>query len=787
MVSQAVGAASVDPLKITLRKLGFLDVATVDADGRPIAGATVLVAGSGLWPARQVMSAADGRVKIVDLPRGIYDLRAARGDLVSPAEMGVALGRGESKSVTLALAPGRRVSVRVTDGDDEGAAPVAGANLVLTEGGLSSFPLEASTDARGSATMGPIAPGDAYVSAQADGFVARTGVAVPAGAAPSVRVALVRGATLVGDVVDARGYPVDGAVIEVVGTAPGGEPIDESPERTAFRAAHFSWALGGPQKLVPAGELGVMPGPLPPVPHAGALPANLLRGHGTKAPPEPWVTRDNGSFRAFPVPPGRVRAIVRHPSYIEGTSEVVSLPSGGEARVRVVLHGGGTLEGRVLDDRRAPVAGVHVEIAAAKGALERTTSTADDGTFAFAAVPGDIVISASRPGAIDDIAIRTHVSLEEGERKEIELVLPAQREAMTVEVADERGTPVDGAQVLVLSLLPESPLRRTLFTGRDGRAAFQDAVGLPLRVSVSRRGKAPEIREIESAPVELRVELRGGISVTGTVTTRRGRDPLEGADVTLYAPSGPVRGRTDRSGSYRIDDVAPGSARLVVGRGGYAKVERTVQIEAPARSDRPSLLDAIDLEEGASVEGDVVDARGEPIEGARVAEGAVPTYAPAGKLPPGVILTNGRGEFKIDDLREGDVVLEAYVPEVGRGRATSHVTAGRATRGVRIAVAPLSPGDAVDSTASGGVAISLDAELNAAPGAPIVAVAPGSEAERAGVEPGDRIVAIDGQQVPTAKEARARLFGPVGDDVILDVARGDQTLKLRVTRERVHP
>src|SRR6185369_7528078 len=121
------------------------------------------------------------------------------------------------------------------------AAPVSGANLVLAEGGLSSFPLEATTDARGAASLGPIAPGEAFLSARADGFVPKTGVAIPPGPSPAVRIGLVRGGTLVGDVVDARGFPVDGATIEVVGTMTSGEPIDESPSRVAFRAAHFAW------------------------------------------------------------------------------------------------------------------------------------------------------------------------------------------------------------------------------------------------------------------------------------------------------------------------------------------------------------------------------------------------------------------------------------------------------------------------------------------------------------------------------------------------------------------
>jgi protocatechuate 3,4-dioxygenase beta subunit len=784
MAAQTLTRASADVVKITLRKLGFFDVSTVDPDGKPVASATVLVAGSGLWPARKVESGADGRVKIADLPRGIYDLRATHGDRVSQAEMGIALGRGESKSVTLVLVAGRRVSVRVTDGDDADAAPVPGASLVLAEGGLSSFPLEATTDARGGAILGPIAPGDAYLSADAAGFVPRTGIAVPAGAAPLVRVGLVRGATLRGDVVDARGYPVDGASVEVVGSAPSGEPIDESPERMAFRAAHFSWALAGPRKLVPSGELGIMPGPLPAVPHTGAIDASFLRGHGAKPPPEPWVTRDDGSFRAFPVPPGRVRAIVRHPSYTEGASELVSLASGGETRVRVVLHGGGALEGRVLDDRKNPLAGVRVEMAAIKGSLERTTTTADDGTFAFAAVPGDVVISASRPDAQDDVALRTNVSLKEGEKKEIELVLPAAREALTVAVVDERGTPLDGAQILVLSLLPDAPLRRTLFTSRDGRAVFKDAVGLPLRVSVSRRGRAPEVREIDSAPQELRFELQGGVTAQGSVTARGGRDPLDGADVTLYTASGSLHARTDRAGTFHFDDVPPGPARIVASHAGYARDERTVQIEAGARADRPASLGAIDLEEGGSVEGEVVDARGEAVAGARVAEGTVPTYVPTGKPPQGVVLTNRRGEFKIEDLRDGDVVLEAYAPDVGRGRATSRISKGRATRGVRIAIAPLSETEAHDSTATGGVAVTFDE--TGASGASILSIAEGSEAERAGLQPGDRIVSIDGEPIASPSEARARLNGPVGDDVVLDVARGDVTQKLRVARERVH-
>jgi C-terminal processing protease CtpA/Prc len=51
--------------------------------------------------------------------------------------------------------------------------------------------------------------------------------------------------------------------------------------------------------------------------------------------------------------------------------------------------------------------------------------------------------------------------------------------------------------------------------------------------------------------------------------------------------------------------------------------------------------------------------------------------------------------------------------------------------------------------------------------------------------PGDRIVAVDGQRVASAKEARARLFGPSGDDVVIEILRVQENQKLRFPRERL--
>jgi C-terminal processing protease CtpA/Prc len=150
-----------------------------------------------------------------------------------------------------------------------------------------------------------------------------------------------------------------------------------------------------------------------------------------------------------------------------------------------------------------------------------------------------------------------------------------------------------------------------------------------------------------------------------------------------------------------------------------------------------------------------------------------------------VVATDRQGRFKLGGLPDGKVALEAYFADLGRGRAEDvAVRAGRTTDRVKIA---LSGGATAtrEVKGAGSVAVTLGEHA----GAVVVVLVPaGSEAEAAGIEPGDQIVSVDGQEVRSIEAARRRLTGPLGEDVVVALHREDDpsgSTVVRVRRERV--
>lgn len=767
---------------IVLRRAGTLEVHVTDEAGKPVPGATVLVAGPSLWPARSVLSGPNGIARLTGLSEGAYDLKAMREALVSTTEVGVRVERGQERSVSLVLRPGRMIPFVVTDGEGDHPLLVSGADVVVAEGGVSSFPIQGRTNAFGKVVLGPVARGMVMASASAEGFVARSTVDVPDVISGEVRIPLLRGAILEGEVVDSDGRPVDGATVEIVGTDIDGAPVSLTPITAAFQRAHFAWALEGPQPLLPGGELGIMPGPIPGIPGAEESPNVGLPMLPVDVPSEPWVTRLDGTFHAAPVPPGRIAALVRHPSYVEATSEMVALAPGATGHVRMVLLPGGTLEGTVVNEHDVPVAGVRVEIAAVRGALTRGTFTSDDGTFSFSALPSEVTVTLSRPDDVSRPVLRRRVVVPDRGQVEEKFVLPPPLPPLEVDAEDESGRPVEMAQVTALSLDPERPLRETQFTDAAGRVTIPDAAGLTLKIVVEAPEYATWDKTFQKSPERVRADLVPSVLVEGRVTAVRGRQDVAGATVELLADGHRQTTFTDNAGRYRFSGVSPGPAHVTVSHPEYASRDLDVRILPTGRADRSFDIDPIDLDEPGVIEGRVVDDEGAPVSGARVGVGTVGAYLPA--MTASVTTTKADGTFRLERVGSGSVPVEAFLAGTGRGRAIVSMSSGGTVSAITIELHESR--DDADSTATGDVAITLDERRAGGRVAIVVTqVARASEAEHAGLMAGDFVQSIDRARPSSAEDARRRLAGPEGSDVIIEVTRGTEPMSVRVRRERI--
>jgi S1-C subfamily serine protease len=112
------------------------------------------------------------------------------------------------------------------------------------------------------------------------------------------------------------------------------------------------------------------------------------------------------------------------------------------------------------------------------------------------------------------------------------------------------------------------------------------------------------------------------------------------------------------------------------------------------------------------------------------------------------------------------------------------VHSNRTQSGVRITLKP--SGSEQDPFAPGGVAITLGERGSGdSLEVVVVSVAENSEAERAGLLPGDVITAVSDARPASMHDARSRLSGALHSDVVVQVARNGQAQRFVVLREAV--
>lgn len=747
---QRIGVtAPTTDLSLTLRALATLQVAVVDASGLPAAGASVIVSGSGVWPPRTATTDANGRFAMPSLPGGVYEVRASRGTDVAEPVAPLWIEPGEDRSVRCTLGPGQSLSGVVTDAASGRALP--GARVALTEDGISTAPRAAATGDDGRFVFDGMLPRTHTLWVRLPGYAPREAMpVVPGGDALAVR--LDPAASIDGIVLDVRGRAVANAQVEVIARDLDNRPRWVTAASTGFQDALFNAQSGRPAALVPRGDLGVLPGRVPIVPVVpGALAASVdTVGFRTDA---------NGRFRITDLPPGSAIVSVSHPGYARAVAPPVTLIAARATEQEIVLHPGGTLRGRVVSERRLPTAGIEIELRSPTDPMPQRALTTLDGTFNFIGIYGPATVTAWMAGRV---VARAEVTLGDGVLVPLELVLAGNLRQVEGRVVDERGFPVGGASITVTSLDATAAGASTGTAAPDG--TFTVSVGGRAGVSVAARHPDYAPREIRLPQVSqpLRIELVRGASIRGVV-----RDDGCASDAprgVVESACGPVVFSLRDSRDLAIDHLCDGPATLRVAAPGCVPIERQLRV-AGATVD----VGAFELRAGGAVSGEVLDDRGDPVEGASV---RVVAGSAAEQQPP--VTTDRLGHFVLPTVPEGTRSLVAD----HRGRTRSEpqevrVLRGTEVRGVRLRLSE-STGDAPAAPS----AVSLTRTLN---GYLVDRVLDDSVEARAGIQVGDTIVSVDGREPRDVADALSRLAGLGGSVVIVDLEREGQRRVVRLS------
>jgi len=739
-----------------------------------VEGALVTLAGSGVWPARVVQAGADGGFRFDDVPTGIYGVSAQRGSRVAEPREGIWLDSGGRVFLALRLDEGATLSGRVVSA--VGGEAIAGAELRISADSLALAPRTTRSDAAGRFRFEGLLPRSQSLSVSASGFVPEVAREVTPG--PPLTLRLTPAATISGVVYDSLDHPVAGAHVEAVATGGvAGQSVLGSPTAppAAFVVAANSASLGttsGPVPRVP-----VTPTLAPP---PGSPPAAASSGQGAL----PWLasggpsalTDAEGHFRIEGVPPGTTVLLATHPEHAPGVSATLRLrPGQSLAEQILVLPDGSLIVGRVVDSRGFPAAGVPILLRAEREPLPRMEMSGRDGRFEFAHVLGAASLTAAAPGLPEH---RERVDAPPEGEIAVTLTLEDAFIELDGRTLDEAGFPVAGVQLQCSSLRYQAPSTQIAFSDGDGSFRFRGLPAPPWRVTASGAGRVSREIELDEVPPDgLDIRLAEAGEVRLSVHSDFDDSVVSSARVTLTHGDNRFPAQLgSTAGSYVMRDVPAGEFTVAIEADGFLPLERTGDLEPRPGSALGTDLGVLRLAPGANLEGDVVDAHGEPVAGASLALND--------EVRPGVV-SDAEGHFRLTGIAPDTYHVSATHPSYGQGEQAESVTlyASQTTPGVHIVLsgaAEESPEDQVAELRTG-VAVTVETQSGHVR---ITAVLPGSLAAQAGLRVQDELVSVDGQPAQYSAQARSALRGPEGEDAVLSIRRGGRTRRVVVRRER---
>lgn len=719
-------------------------------DGTPVEGARVEASGGEGWDTGQeAFTDAAGQFRLDGLKPGAYKPKSTGEDSYGVAKEQVVLGMGETSEVLLIEAhPAFTIEGRIVSDDGE-ACSEGGVSITDKANDRGTWK---DTEMDGQVRFEGVLPGEHSLDISCVGFVSAEKydpVKVVDASVKGLKWQVSRGLAIRGSVTDDAGKPVPDLDVYAQPRADPGKP-----------RAHQTSSWSGKCDEEGTFEL------------VGLLPGDYEVSISS------WSAQ-----RAVPDRP-----------------ESVTLTKGKDAEVRIRLPATAELRGRVRDSSGKPVRKASVGLSG--GAQYHSVNAADDGTFVMLhAPPGEYRAVARQgwdtvrsAGTRDDDPQGVKVTLAAGSRETIELVVEDMSGRISGVVRAEGGPVVDAfveatresdsAAAASGGAARESRwgsyFKTPEMTDQDGKFTLTGLGPGKYTLRAHRNGGGEALREHVAVgeTAELTIEVPG--SLAGTVKVRGGSAPEQININVRDEATGYRRGDTffRTNGVWRIPEVPQGNYKITASSGDGSQ---EVTIALAAGEQREDVR--IELAPKVTVRGTVVDLENKPVAGLRVVIGNGGGFSFGGwSSDEKQNITDEAGRFEVPRAPVGKV--EVYVmprnwgagDEYGWTSVPLNLSDGQAV--VELPPIRVTKKRVKEEEVAGELGYRLKEEE---PGADplqrklVVAVlVPGGPAGAAGLQVGDEITQIDGNDVTGPN---AYLHGNLtrvlaGTTVTLGLARG---------------
>lgn len=347
----------------------------------------------------------------------------------------------------------------------------------------------------------------------------------------------------------------------------------------------------------------------------------VVRGAGEGAG---TFTDAAGRFTIAAAPAPRYQITITKPGY--APLEAEAAPG---APLEFRLRRAAAIIGRVIDDAGEPVVSARISVARPGGGADLGLTFSDDrGAYRLSVAPGEPL----------EVAVTT-----------VSVVLNVREIGPGVTALAPRTSRHAFGETITLRPAEER-------SGVDFRIPLAEAARQPF----SAIGQMP----VGVAPGRGAVRPDEAGRVEGRVLDPSGRG-LPFAQVALRGGGGSRATRADAAGRFLFPEVMPGSLSIAASKPGYSLVQQ--RVTAFSTAERREVVD-LELAPRGAINGRVLDALREPIEGARVQLLEVQYQAGRRRLvAAGEVLearSDDRGEFRLFGIAPGQYVVSANVGQV---------------------------------------------------------------------------------------------------------------------------